>query len=165
MPEAKSSPHAYLSDAKLNNSGRQRLTWERVARTSQTETPLCILSRSRRPCFRITYTCTRSAKVVIEPLERVADEGQTHFWRVLDLLARRQSLRLEHRRIIRLVDLIRREIRRVNGRRQPRLKRRSDAPQAIKLNTPEEGMALDLVRSTSSKSSLRVADQTKSQRG
>ena len=69
----------------------------------------------------------RSAEVVIKPLERVADERQTHFRRVLDLLARRESLCLEDRRIIRLVNLICWEIRRVDGRRQPRLERRADA--------------------------------------
>ena len=71
----------------------------------------------------------------------------------------RHRLRLEHRRVVRLVDLVRREVRRVDRRRQPRLERRPDPPQTVELHAPEERVVLDLVRSAPTEPHLCVTDK------
>lgn len=117
--------------------------------------------QTRTSPFAKHTTYTLSSEVVIEPLECVTDEGQAHLGRFLQLLARRKRLRLEHRRIIRLVNFIRGEVRGINGRREARFKWRTDTTQAIELDTSEEGVALDFVRTASAETCLRVADETR----
>lgn len=104
---------------------------------------------------------TLSSEVVIEPLECVTDEGQTHLGRILQLLARRKRLRLQHRRIICLVNFIRGEVRGINGGREARFKWRTDTTQAIELDTSEEGVTLDFVCPASTETCLRVANEAR----
>lgn len=109
-----------------------------------------------------------SSEVVIKALEGVSDERQAHLGA---LLLRRRHLAasstssllgsLEQSSVVCLVDLVRREVRGVDGRRQARLERCSDPAQAFELDTSEEGMALDLVCAAPAETVLRVADQAR----
>lgn len=69
-------------------------------------------------------------------------------------------MRFQQSSIVRLINLVRWEIRRVNIRREARLKWRTDSTKAIKLYPAEEGMTLDLVCTTAPQAVLRVADKT-----
>ncbi len=108
-----------------------------------------------------------SSEVVIEPLEGVADEGKAHLGALI--LLRRvgaaggsRGLRgLEQRRIVRLVDLIRGEVRGIDVGGETRFKGCTNAPQAVKLDTTEEGVALDFVGTTASQTVLRIANQAR----
>lgn len=99
------------------------------------------------------------SEVVVKSLEGVANEWQAHFRRLLCLgvAVLLDGLSLEYSGIVRLVNFVRREVRCVNIGRQSRLEWRSDAPQAVKVNTTEEGVALELMSAASAKSILRVA--------
>ena len=103
-------------------------------------------------------------EVVIETLESVADERQGHFGRLFDLRGARAPvlccLRLEQSGIIRLVNLIGGEVRRVNVGREPGLKGSADTAQAVKVDAPEEVVSLDLVSASAAETVLGVADET-----
>ena len=67
---------------------------------------------------------------------------------------------LEQRGVVRLVDLVGGEVGRVDVGRQAGLERRADAPQAVELDAPEEGVVLELVRAAAAQPVLRVANET-----
>lgn len=100
----------------------------------------------------------RSPKVVIKPLKRIPNKRQAH----LGALLRRHGVPglrgLEHGRVVRLVDLVGREVRGIDVRRETRLKGRPDAPQAVELDAAEEMVGLDLMRTAAAEAVLRVAD-------
>lgn len=128
----------------------------------------CGLSPSRTEPLRRAASRTRRrplAEVVVEALEGISDEGQAHLRRLLDRGSASASLldglRLEHRRVVGLVDLVGGEVGGVNGGSQARLERSSDAAQAVELDTAEEGVSLDLVRARTAETVLRVADQAR----
>lgn len=108
-----------------------------------------------------------SAEVVIESFESVPNKRETHL-RALLLLSGRQTTSstvpglggLEVRGIVRLVDLIGREVGGIDVGRKARLKRRADPPQAVELDAPEKGVVLELVRAAAADAIFRVADQT-----
>ena len=108
-----------------------------------------------------------SSEVVIESLECVADEGKAHLGALILLRrvgtagAPRRLRGLEQRRIVRLVDLISGKVRGIDVGGETRLKGRADAPQAVKFDTTEEGVALDLVGAAASQTVLRVANQAR----
>ena len=79
----------------------------------------------------------------VEALVRVADERQAHLSR--DIVASTLSLSTKSCTGIVLINLINREVLRINVRLQFRLKRCPDASQAIPLYATEEGVLLDLV--------------------
>lgn len=66
---------------------------------------------------RMDQVLHRSSEVVIKPLERVTDEGQAHLWCILNRVTRCKSLLSKHCRVIRLIDLVRWEIRCIDRRR------------------------------------------------
>jgi hypothetical protein len=121
-----------------------------------------------QPIFTpLTRQRKRSPEVVIEPLERVPNKRQAHLGALL-LLARGGTTSgaaglggLEHGGVVRLVNLVGREVGRVDVGRQARLERRADPPQAVELDATEEGVALDLVRAAAAEPVLRVADQAR----
>jgi hypothetical protein len=88
-----------------------------------------------------------SSEVVIEPLEGVANKWQAHLGRLLwrPRAALLDSLCFQQRRVVRLVDLIRWEVRSIDVRGKAWLERRTDATEAIELNASEKGVDLDLV--------------------
>lgn len=100
-----------------------------------------------------------STEVVIEPLEGVANERQTHLGRLLHLgaAALLDSLSLEDGGIIRLVDLVCGEVSGIDVGCEPGLERCSDASQAVEVDTTEEGVTLELMRTTPSETVLGVA--------
>jgi hypothetical protein len=102
------------------------------------------------------------SEIVIKSLERVANEWQAHFRRLLCLSVTvlLDGLSFEDSGIVRLVNLVGWEVRRVDIRRKARLKWCSDAPQAVKVNASEEGVILEFMRAASSKTVLRVAHHT-----
>lgn len=67
---------------------------------------------------------------------------------------------LEDRRVVGLVDLVRREVRSVNSTRETRLERRADATERIELDAPEKGVAFDFVRTATAETIFGVDDQT-----
>jgi hypothetical protein len=103
-----------------------------------------------------------SPKVIIKPLKRIPNKRQAHL-RALLLLRRRAAVAglggLEQRGVVRLVDLVGREVGRVDVGRQARLEGRADPAQAVELDAAEEGVVLDLVRAAAAEAVLRVADQ------
>ena len=106
----------------------------------------------------------RSSEVVVEALESVSNEGQAEFWTLL-LLPRGSGppsglLSLEHRGVISLVDLVRGEVRGIDGGCETGLEGRTDAAQAVEFDAAEEGMALDLVGTTTTETVLSVANET-----
>lgn len=80
-----------------------------------------------------------SPEVVIEPLERVSNEGQAHLGTLL-LLNRASSslLSLDQCCVIGLINLIRGEVSRVDVGSQARLERRPNTAKTVKLDTAEE---------------------------
>lgn len=113
--------------------------------------------------FRQREDVAQSSEVVVEALERVSNEGQAEFWALL--LLRRGSgtpsglLSLEQRGVIRLVNLVRREVCGIDGGCKTGFEGRTDAAQAVELNAAEEGVALDFVRTTTAETVLSVADE------
>jgi hypothetical protein len=63
--------------------------------------------------------------------------------------------------IISLINLIRREVRGIDIRRELRLKWRTNTTKGIKLNTTEEFVILDLICTSTAKSILSVTDKTR----
>ena len=108
-----------------------------------------------------------SSEVVIEPLEGIADEGKAHLGALILLRragtagAPRRLRGPEQRRIVRLVDLIGGKVRGIDVGRETWFKGCPNAPQAVKLDTTEEGVALDLVGPAASQTVLRIADQAR----
>lgn len=109
-----------------------------------------------------------SSEVVIEPLECVPNKRQAH----LGALVLRGdaggggsgagSLRgFEEGGVVCLVDLVSWEVGRVDVRCQARFEGCADPAQAVEFDAPEEVVALDLVRSASSETILRVADEAR----
>lgn len=100
------------------------------------------------------------SEVVIEALERVPDEWQTHLGRLLHCrgAALLDGLRLENRGIVGLINLIGREVGSINVGGQTWLKGRANATKAVELDTSEECMVLNLMRSTTAKTVFCVAD-------
>ena len=104
--------------------------------------------------------CTGSAEVIIEPLECVSDERETHFRALLHLLGAPGSLLgLEDSRVVRLIDLVGGEVCRVDGRRKTRLKGSTDPTETFKLDAAEEVVMLDLVGAAATQTVLGVADE------
>lgn len=107
-----------------------------------------------------------SSKVVIEPLEGISKKGEAHlgalFLRPWHLAVAASSglSGLQQRGIVRLVDLVRREVGGVDVGGQPGLEWCPDSAQTVELDAPEERMALDLVRPSATETVLRVANQT-----
>ena len=109
----------------------------------------------------ILYSRTLS-EVAVEPLECVPNKGQAHLGGLFLLsqtLAPGCLLGTEDRRVVRLVDLVGREVRRVNVGGQPWLEGCADPPKALEFHPAEEGMALDLVRAAPPEPVFRVADE------
>ena len=79
----------------------------------------------------------------IEPLIRIPNKRQTR--RILILISRLRSLRPMRSRCILLVNLINREILRINVTLQLRFKRRADTAETVPGDTSEEGVLFDLV--------------------
>lgn len=108
-----------------------------------------------------------SSEVVIEPLEGIADEGKAHLGALLLLRragtagAPRRLRGPEQRRIVRLVDLIGGKVCGIDVGRETWFKGCANAPQAVKLDTTEEGVALDLVGPAASQTVFRIADQAR----
>jgi len=93
-----------------------------------------------------TLNCC-SASVVVETLEGISEERQALLKRLFSgsgttLLHR---LLLEDGGVVRLVDLVSREVGCVNVGGETRLERRANAAQAVEVNSTEEGVALDLL--------------------
>ena len=104
-----------------------------------------------------------SSEVVVKPLEGVSDKRQTHFGTLLLLTladaALGRLLRLKQGGVVRLVDLVRREVGGVDVGRQTRLEGGADTPQAIELYTEEESVALDFVCAPAAETVLRVTNE------
>lgn len=99
------------------------------------------------------------SEVIIEPLERVADEWQAHLGRFLDWAAAGlQGLSLENRSIVGLVNLIGREVGGVDVRGQARLERSSDAAKTVEFDATEKGVVLDLMRTTTTETVLGITN-------
>ena len=79
----------------------------------------------------------------IEPLIRIPNKRQTR--RILILISRLRSLRPMRSRCILLVNLINREILRINVTLQLRFKRRADTAETVPSNTSKKGVLFDLV--------------------
>jgi hypothetical protein len=106
----------------------------------------------------------KSPKVVVKPFKSIPDKRQAHLGALLLLGGRAGAVAgglggLEHGGVVRLVDLVGREVGRVDVGRQARLEGRADPPQAVELDAPEEGVVLDLVRAAAAEAVFRVADQ------
>lgn len=101
------------------------------------------------------------SEVVIEPLESVTNKWQAHLGRLLGSCASAvvlDGLGLEQSCVVGLINLVGREVGGVDVGRQARLERSANATQAIKVDTAEERVALELMGTSPSKSVLRVAD-------
>lgn len=103
----------------------------------------------------------RSSEVIIEALERVPNERQTQLRRLLRGPATGKGLGLENGGVVRLVNLVRREVRGVNVGGETRLERRPNTAQTIELDTSEERVRLDILSTVFSKTGFRVANQAK----
>lgn len=106
---------------------------------------------------------SRSPEVVVEALEGISNERQTHLRRLLRF-ARSPGrdlclLDLEHRRVVGLVNLVCGEVRSVDSTRKARLERSADPAQRVKFDAAEEGVALDLVRAAAAETVLGVDDE------
>lgn len=100
------------------------------------------------------------SEVIVKPLERVPDEWQAQLGTLVLLSIAIASLSgLEQSGIVRLVDFVSREVGGIDVGRQPWLEWGPDAPQVLKLDAPEEGVVLDLVRATATETILGIADQ------
>lgn len=106
--------------------------------------------RHRPLSFQCSVKCVQSSEVVIEPLECVADEWQAHLRRLVHRSTRSESLGLENGSIVRLVNLISREVRSIDCRCQPRLERCTNAAEAVEFDATEEWVVLDLMGTASS---------------
>lgn len=67
---------------------------------------------------------------------------------------------LNNSRLLRLANLVDREVSRIRGRLKSRLKRRTNAAKSIKVHTMEEGVPLNLISTTTSQTILRIDNQT-----
>lgn len=100
-------------------------------------------------------------EVVVESLEGVPNEWQAHLRTLLHLANLLGSsldlLGLEKRGVISLVNFVGGEVRGIDVAGQPGLEWSSDASQRVKLDTAEEGVALDLMGTTTAQTVLSVA--------
>lgn len=106
-----------------------------------------------------------SKVVVLKTLEGVTDEWQAHLGCFLANLAscrRSRSRVLEVSSIVGLINLVGREVGRVDVRQELGLERRTDPAKSVEFNAAEEFVALDLVGSSMTKTVLRVADKAES---
>lgn len=95
----------------------------------------------------------------IEALIGVPQERQLHLRAVL--LAMTSSLRsLNNSALLRLTNLVNREVSGIRRRLKSWLKRRTNTSQSIKVDTMEEGVSLNLISTTTAKTVLRVDNQT-----
>ena len=107
-------------------------------------------------------TSTLCTSESIETLVCVANEGKASGVLVLSRL---RSLCPVSSAVVVLVNLINREVLRVNVRLQLGLERCPDASQAIPRDAAEEGMLLDLARSANAAETVvSIADQAKMMR-
>lgn len=128
---------------------------------------MCHQAEQRRPSPSNGWS--HSPEVVIEPLERVSDEGQAHLGAlVLGGGARGGGRRgagglggLEQGGVVGLIDLVGGEVGGVDVGCQARLEGGADPAQAVEFDAPEEVVALDLVRTASAEAVLRVADEAR----
>lgn len=119
------------------------------------------ISRSGTSKFGASLFVQPLPEVVIEPLEGVSNEWQAHLWALLHpahlLGSGLDLLGLEQRGVVGLVDLVGGEVGSVDVTGQPGLEWSSDSPQLFKLDTAEEGVALDLMGTTTAQTVLSVA--------
>lgn len=106
------------------------------------------------------YLALLLTPVILETLESVSKERQGRLERLLRVRgsALLHLLRLEHSRVIRLVDLVGREVRRIDVGGKTRLEGCGNATQAVEVDTAEEGVTLDLLSAQSTETVLCVAD-------
>src|SRR3954447_19698955 len=102
---------------------------------------------------------------MFKPLEGITDEGQAHlrciFSRLCTSSCSRRRSRLQMSGIIGLVNLICREVCRIDIRSQLRLEWCSDTAKSIEFNATEEFMVLDLICTTSAETILCITNKTK----
>lgn len=105
----------------------------------------------------------RLSEIVVKSLKRVPDERQTHLGRLFGLgaaLARLKSLSLENSGVVCLINFVCWEVGCVDVGGESGLEWRSDASQAVEIDTTEECVALELMGATSPKSILSIAHHT-----
>lgn len=133
--------------------------------TSSCRSPSLLRPKTLTPnsLLKQRLNAAQSSEVVVETLECVSNEGQAEFWAFL--LLRRCSgapsslLSLEQCGVIRLVDLVRREVCGIDSGCKTGLEGRTDAAQAVELDAAEEGVALDFMSTTATETVLSVADK------
>jgi hypothetical protein len=115
-------------------------------------------------CIRAGWRRESSEVVVLKALERVADEWQAHFGCIITSLAiccSGRSCSFEVRSIIGLINLISREVGRVDIRGEFGLEWGSDSAKSIELNSTEEFVVLNLICTSTAKTILGVANKAK----
>lgn len=119
------------------------------------------MNRSGPSKFEVSVFVQHLSEVVVKTLEGVSDEWQAHLRALLHLAHLLGSsldlLGLEQRGVIGLVDLVGGEVSGVNVAGKPGLEWSADASQLFKLDTAEEGVALDLVGTTTAQTVFSVA--------
>jgi len=105
-----------------------------------------------------------ATEVVVETLERITNEWQAHLRRIFTwsstTCSGRRSSRLQVGGIIGLIDLIRREVGRINIGSEFGLEWCADPAQIFKLDTTEEFVVLDLICPATTKTILSVTNKT-----
>jgi hypothetical protein len=108
----------------------------------------------------IMKTPTLSGVEGIKTFVGISQKGNVHLWNFIsDLASSLCGLEMSGR--VGLIDLINREVSSVNVGRESRFKWRTNTTETIEIDTMEELMSLDFVRSPSSKPILGVTNQTK----
>src|SRR5436309_8052060 len=104
----------------------------------------------------VTVNANKLAHIAFKPLVSVSEKWQSQLRIRLTWLGRIHGFQM--RGIIRLVDLVNREIRRIDVGGKLGLERRTDLSQLIKDNTTEEWMSFDLCSTTATKAVFSVAN-------
>ena len=127
----------------------------------------CTLESNRRGAsdqkFWWLTGCGRSPKVILKTFECIANEWQAHLRHFFTRLSRCNLFSLETWSGIGLIDFVNWEIGRVNVRRQSGLKGSANTPEGIEGYASKEGMAFDLIGGASTKTILRVTNETRRQ--
>jgi hypothetical protein len=100
--------------------------------------------------------------VVLKALKSVADKWQTHVRLLVTKLTISRGGRSSCSQvgsIIRLVNLVNREVGRVNVRGEFGLEGCPDAAKSVEFNSTEELVVLDLIRTTTAKADLCIANK------
>lgn len=102
------------------------------------------------------------SEVVVESLEGISNEGQAHLGTLLHDtygLGSLHLLRLKQSRVVGLIDLVRREVCRIDVAREAWLEGSPDASERVEFDATEEGVALDLMSAAATQTVLGVTDQ------